>query len=133
MFLVKASTNAFSPCEGASVCQHPTVKCFANAPHLFWYRKVAYSSRKLLSMSWQKRSKRACPRSRNSGPPPNDQGRSRDAAQEVETAIHCVSDAVFAIKAGQSRLCHDRAIQGGDGVLPRVAAKQGKHHRVYSG
>src|SRR5262249_51693450 len=90
-------------------------------------------SRRLLSMSWQKRSKRACPRSRNSGPPPNDQGRSRDAAKEVETAIHCVSNDVFAIKAGQSRLCHDRAIQGGNGVLPRVAAKQGKHHRVYSG
>ena len=43
MFLVKASTNAFSPCEGASVCQHPTVKCFANASHVFWFRKVAYS------------------------------------------------------------------------------------------
>ena len=50
--------------------------------------------------------------------------------QQVETAIHGVGNPVFAVKTGQSRLRHDRAIQGGNGVLPRVAAKQGKHHRV---
>ena len=52
--------------------------------------------------------------------------------QEIETAINGVRNRVIAIKAGQSRLRHDRAIQGRNGVRPRAAAKQGKYHRVNS-
>src|SRR4030095_16362279 len=53
--------------------------------------------------------------------------------EEVKAPIYRVGNAVFAIKTGQSRLCHDRAIQGRNGVLPRAAAKQGKDHRVLFG
>jgi hypothetical protein len=52
--------------------------------------------------------------------------------QQVETAVNRVSDGEFLIKSGHSRLRHDRAIQGGNGVGPRAAAKQGKYHRVGS-
>ena len=45
---------------------------------------------------------------------------------QVETAVNRVGDGVVAIKTGQSRLRHDHAIEGGNGVGPRAAAKKGK-------
>src|SRR5262249_56289211 len=53
--------------------------------------------------------------------------------QHVKTTIYRVGNVVFTVKTRQSRLCHDRAIQGRNGVLPLAAAKQGKNHRVCSG
>jgi hypothetical protein len=53
--------------------------------------------------------------------------------QQVKAPIYRVRHPVFAIKAGQSRLRHDRAIQGGNGARPYASAKQGKYHRVRSG
>ena len=52
--------------------------------------------------------------------------------QEVKTPVYRVRHAIFTVKAEQSRLCHDRAIQGGNGVRPHAAAKQGKFHRICS-
>ena len=43
--------------------------------------------------------------------------------QQVKTSVYSVGHPIFAIKAGQSRLRHDRAIQGRNGVRPRAAAK----------
>src|SRR5262245_24228807 len=53
--------------------------------------------------------------------------------KELETSIYRVRHLVFTIKAGQSRLRHDRAIQGRNGVRPHAAAKQGEFHRICSG
>ena len=51
---------------------------------------------------------------------------------QVETALNHVGDGVVAIKTRQSRLRHDHAIQGGNGIGPRAAAKKGENHRVGS-
>jgi hypothetical protein len=53
---------------------------------------------------------------------------------QIETAINRVGDGIVAVKARQSRLRHDHAIQGGNGVWAAwLAAKMGKNHRVGSG
>jgi hypothetical protein len=52
----------------------------------------------------------------------DDQGKMHH--KQVKAAIDRICDTVFAVKAGQSRLRHDRAIQGGNGVLPRAAGAE---------
>jgi len=53
--------------------------------------------------------------------------------KQVETAVNRVGDCIVAVKTGQSRLRHDHAIQGRNGVgAARLAAKQGENHCVGS-
>src|SRR4249919_1938171 len=71
------------------------------------------------------------PQLRIVGQPVENQGQMQN--QQVKTPIYRVRHPIFAIKTGQSRLRHDRAIQGTNGVRPRAAAKQGEFHRIRSG
>src|SRR5665213_4334980 len=48
---------------------------------------------------------------------------------QVETAVNRVGDRIVAVKAWQSRLRHDHAIQGRNGGRLSVAAKEGEYHR----
>src|SRR5215471_9476497 len=82
-------------------------------------------------MSWQKWSNKTCPglpRLGFLGQTVDDQGKMQH--KQVEATVYSVCDTVIAVKTRQSRLRHDRAIQGGNGVLPRPPAKHGEHHRV---
>src|SRR5512138_2291338 len=63
--------------------------------------------------------------------PAENQGQMQN--QQVKTSIYSVRHTIFAVKAGQSRLRHDGAIQRRNGVRPRAAAKQGEFHRIRSG
>ena len=48
---------------------------------------------------------------------------------QIKTAVNRVGDRIVAIKGRQSRLRHDHAIQGGNGVgAAWLAAKKGKDH-----
>ena len=51
---------------------------------------------------------------------------------QVETAVNRIGDRIVAIKIRQSRLRHDHAIQGRNGVGPCVAAKKREYHCIGS-
>ena len=62
--------------------------------------------------------------------PPQDQhGMEHD---HLQPAVNRIRDAITLVKRRQPRLCHDRAIETGDGIVPRGAAKQAQYHRVSS-
>jgi hypothetical protein len=50
----------------------------------------------------------------------------------LQPAVDRIRHPVGLVKGRRARLCHDHAIESGDGVVPRGAAKQAQYHRVSS-
>lgn len=119
-------------CQCGPVGLRAAIECLAHTPHFFWHGEVAHAhfTQIVVHVPTEPIEKRLtqAPKRRIIGQSVDHYCKMQD--QQLETAIDGIGDAVITIKTWQSRLCHDRAIQGGNGVLPLGAAKQGKFHRV---
>jgi len=130
-------------CQGPLICGRlrppislrSPVKRLSYSSHFLWHCEIAYTHfPQILVHVLAKSVKQGLPQFPEDGVFRQPvQHRGQEQYQKIKTAIQSVRDAEFPVKAGQSRLRHDRAIQGRNGVLPRVAAKQGKHHRIGRG
>jgi len=119
-------------CQRGPVGLRPAIERPADAPHFFWHREVAHAhfAQIVVHVLTEPIEKRLAqpPKRRIIRQSVEDYRKMQH--QQLKTSIDGIGNAIITIKTGQSRLRHDRAIHGGNGVLPLGAAKQGKFHRV---